>query len=209
MSRVKGAKSVLFFVLKILGTGVSAKHKNPPTQLSTNMPPRSSSVKNNGVDKKASAGMPIITTRKQRDTARERGDIRGWIGLQSAKQAVGRPKKALDRSGTNVDNEEQEAKKQKMKKAEKQKAAELIDEAQRSEAMPVLMELMGRFETADKNDNNLEDGIKALSANVLKDILKYYYSVKIKGMSTMKKPDLVMAVINQFLVSREARPVVV
>ena len=65
--------------------------------------------------------------------------------MQSAKQAVGRPKKALDRSGTNVDNEEQEAKKQKMKKAEKQKAAELIDEAQRSEAMPVLMELMGRL----------------------------------------------------------------
>ena len=95
-----------------------------------------------------------------------------------------------------------------LKKAEKQKAAERIDEAQRSEAMPVLTELTGRFETAD-NDNNLEDGIKALSANVLKDILKYYYSVKIKGMSTMKKPDLVMAVINQFIVSRDARPVVV
>ena len=38
--------------------------------------------------------------------------------MQAAKQAVGRPKKALDRSGTNVDNEEQEAKKQKMNDAE-------------------------------------------------------------------------------------------
>ncbi|KAI2498520.1 hypothetical protein MHU86_15980 [Fragilaria crotonensis] len=94
-----------------------------------------------------------------------------------------------------------------LKKAEKQKAAELTDEAHRSEVMPILTELMGRFETAD-NDNNLEDGIKALSANVLKDILKYYYTVKIKGMSTMKKPDLVMAVITQFIALRDGPTVV-
>ena len=77
------------------------------------MSPRSS-VKNNGVNRKASARMPG-TTRKQKDEARERGDIRGWIGLQSAKQAVGRPKKALllDLSGADDDNGEQEAKKRK------------------------------------------------------------------------------------------------
>ena len=51
----------------------------------------------------ASARMPV-TTRKQKDEARERGDIRGWIGLQSAKQAVGRPKKALPLSGGDDDN---------------------------------------------------------------------------------------------------------
>jgi hypothetical protein len=95
-----------------------------------------------------------------------------------------------------------------LKKAEKQKAAELTDEAHRSEVMPVLTELMGRFETANNDNNNLEDGIKALSANVLKDILKYYYSVKIKGMSTMKKPDLVMAVITQFIALRDGPTVV-
>ena len=77
------------------------------------MPPRSS-VKNNGVNRKASARMPG-TTRKQKDEARERGDIRGWVGLQSAKQAVGRPKKALllDLSGADDGNGEQEAKKRK------------------------------------------------------------------------------------------------
>ena len=78
-----------------------------------------------------------------------------------------------------------------LKKVEKQKATESAEEAQRREMMPYLTELMGRFETA-AGDNF--DGVKALSATVLKDILKLYYGVRLKGMSTMKKTDLVIEV---------------
>ena len=54
-----------------------------------------------------------------------------------------------------------------LKRAEKQKAAESAEEAHRNEVMPFLMEMMGRFETGGNFD-----GVKVLSATVLKDILK-------------------------------------
>lgn len=47
--------------------------------------------------------------------------------------------------------------------------------------IPVLKELTGRFETADDCDNNI-DGNKALSAKVLKEILKFNYGARLKGM---------------------------
>jgi acetyl-CoA carboxylase alpha subunit len=80
-----------------------------------------------------------------------------------------------------------------LKKVEKQKATESAEEAQRREMMPYLTELMGRFETA-AGDNF--DGVKALSATLQKDILKLYDGVRLKGMSTMKKTDLVIEVTN-------------
>ena len=58
---------------------------------------------------------------------------------------------------------------------------------------------MGRFETVGVDNF---DGVKSLSANVLKDILKFYYGTRLKGMSTMKKPDLVIEVTNQLIASR-------
>jgi hypothetical protein len=61
--------------------------------------------------------------------------------------------------------------------------------------MPFLKELMGRFETAD-GDNF--DGIKVLSAKVLKD----NYSARLKGMSTMEKPVLVTEVISRLIALR-------
>ena len=89
-----------------------------------------------------------------------------------------------------------------LKKVEKQKATESAEEAQRREMMPYLTELMGRFETA-AGDNF--DGVKALSATVLKDILKLYYGVRLKGMSTMKKTDLVIEVTNRLIALRDER----
>ncbi len=86
-----------------------------------------------------------------------------------------------------------------LRKEEKQKEIELAEEAQRSKVMPYLEELMGQFETVG-GDNF--DGVKALSANVLKDILKFYYGTRLKGMSTMKKPDLVIEVTSQLIASR-------
>ena len=63
--------------------------------------------------------------------------------------------------------------------------------------MPVLTGLMQPFET-DRSDGNL-DGVKALSASVLRYILKFYFRVRPKGMATMKKPDLVVEVTNQLI----------
>lgn len=73
--------------------------------------------------------------------------------------------------------------------------------------MPFLTGLMQRFET-DHRGRNL-DGVKALSANVLRDILKFYFRVRPKGMSTMKKPDLVIEVANQLIAARDGPPVAV
>jgi hypothetical protein len=93
------------------------------------------------------------------------------------------------------------------KREEKQKATELAEEARRNEMMPILTGLMQPFET-DRSDGNL-DGVKALSANVLRDILKFYFRVRPKGMATMKKPDLVVEVTNQLIAARDGPPVAV
>ena len=62
------------------------------------------------------------------------------------------------------------------KREEKQKATESAEEARRNEMMPVLTGLMQPFET-NRSDRNL-DGVKAFSANVLRDILRFYFRVK-------------------------------
>ena len=98
----------------------------------------------------------------------------------------------------------EKADKKAKKKEEKHKATELAEEARRNEMMPVLAGLMQPFET-DRSDGNL-DGVKALSASVLRDILKFYFRVKPKGMATMKKPDLVVEVTNQLIAAREDGP---
>ena len=89
-------------------------------------------------------------------------------------------------------------------RAVKQKATELAEEARRNEMMPVLTGLMQPFET-DRSGGNL-DGVKALSASVLRYILKFYFHVRPKGMATMKKPDLVAEVTNQLIAAREDGP---
>ena len=89
-----------------------------------------------------------------------------------------------------------------LKRAEKQNAAESAEEAHQNEVMPFLMEMMGRFETGDNFD-----GVKALSATVLKDILKFYFNItRLKGVLTMKKADLVIEVTNQLIASRDRPP---
>jgi hypothetical protein len=89
-----------------------------------------------------------------------------------------------------------------LNRAEKQNAAESAEEAHRNEVMPFLVEMMGRFETGDNFV-----GVKALSATVLKDILKFYFNItRLKGLLTMKKADLVIEVTNQLIASRDRPP---
>ena len=49
------------------------------------------------------------------------------------------------------------------------------------------MPLMEKFETGEKTVSSLD----ALSGKMLKEIIKFYYNVKLKGIATMKKVDLV------------------
>jgi hypothetical protein len=64
------------------------------------------------------------------------------------------------------------ADKKALKKADKQKAADLAEEARRDEIMPCLKERIEGFKAADDNGN----GVKALSAAVLREVLKFYFS---------------------------------
>ena len=78
-----------------------------------------------------------------------------------------------------------------------------MEEVQQCEMMPYLTEMIGRFETAARDNF---DGVKALSATVLKDILKFYFGVRLEGMLTVKKTDHVIEVTNQLIALRD-RPV--
>ena len=85
-------------------------------------------------------------------------------------------------------------------KVAKQKAADLAEGAHRSEVMPHLKEMMAQFESGDNFDN-----VIAFSATMLKDILKFYFNARLKGMSTMKKSDLVIEVTNQLIALRDTQ----
>ncbi len=61
---------------------------------------------------------------------------------------------------------------------------------------------MGQFGSGD----NFE-GVKALSATILRDILKLYFNARPKGILPMKKADLVIEVTNQLITSRDRQEV--
>ena len=81
----------------------------------------------------------------------------------------------------------QEAAELALKRATKKKAAECTEERRRLEVMGHLVPLMEKFENGEKAVSSLE----TLSAKVLKEILKFYYNAKLKGMATIKKADMI------------------
>ena len=83
-----------------------------------------------------------------------------------------------------------------LKRAAKKKAAECTEETRRLEAMGHLIALMEKFETGGKTVSSLE----AFSAKVLKEILTFYYNVRLKGIATMKKADMVDEVAKRIVV---------
>ena len=89
-----------------------------------------------------------------------------------------------------------------MKKADKKQAAECTEEVRRLEVMGCLVPLMEKFETGEKAVSNLE----VLSGKVLREILKYYYNAKLKGIATMKKADMVTEVTKRLVLREHALP---
>ena len=89
-----------------------------------------------------------------------------------------------------------------LKKADKKQAAECTDETRRLEVVGYLMPLMEKFETGEKTVSSLD----ALSGKMLKEIIKFYYNVKLKGIATMKKVDLVDEVAKRLVVRQHALP---
>jgi hypothetical protein len=83
-----------------------------------------------------------------------------------------------------------------LRKVAKKQAAECTEEARRLEARRHLIPLMEKFEIGKKALSSLE----ALSAQVLKEILKFFYNVKLKGIATMKKADMVQEVVKRVVV---------
>jgi hypothetical protein len=97
-----------------------------------------------------------------------------------------------------------------LRKANKKQAAECTEEARRLEVMGYLLPLIGKFETGEKAVSSLE----TLSGKVLNEMLKYYYNVKLKGIASMKKVDMVNEVakhlvLRQHVYQRVMVPVVV
>ena len=74
-----------------------------------------------------------------------------------------------------------------MKKAEKKKATECGEETRRLEVMAYLTPLMAKFEEGERHVSSFE----ALPSKTLKEILKFYYNAKVKGLASMKKIDTV------------------
>lgn len=89
-----------------------------------------------------------------------------------------------------------------LKKADKKQAAESTDETRRLEAVGYLMPLMEKFKTGERTVSSLD----ALSGKVLKEIIKFYYNVKLKGIATMKKVDLIDEVAKRLVVCQHAVP---
>jgi hypothetical protein len=72
---------------------------------------------------------------------------------------------------------------QALRKANKKQEAECTDEEiRRLEVMGYLIPLMETFETGEK-----PVCLEALSGKVLKEILKYYYNVKLKGIASIRR----------------------
>ena len=90
----------------------------------------------------------------------------------------------------------QEATELALKRATKKKAAECTEETRRLEVMGHLVPLMEKFENGEKAVSSLE----TLSAKVLKEILKFYYNAKLKGMTTIKKADMIDEVAKRLVV---------
>ena len=88
---------------------------------------------------------------------------------------------------------------QALRKADKKQAAECTDEVRRLEVMGCLAPLMEKFETGEKSVSNLETH----SGKVLREILKYYYNAKVKGIATMKKKADMVSEVAKRLVLRE------
>ena len=61
---------------------------------------------------------------------------------------------------------------------------------------------MEKFETGEKAVSNLE----ILSRKMLREILKYYYNAKLKGVATMKKADMVTKVTKHLVLREHALP---
>jgi hypothetical protein len=61
---------------------------------------------------------------------------------------------------------------------------------------------MEKFETGEKAVSNLE----ILSGKMLREILKYFYNAKLKGVATMKKADMVTEVTKRLVLCEHALP---
>ena len=87
-----------------------------------------------------------------------------------------------------------------LKKANKKQAAECTEETRRLEVMRSLTPLMEEFETGEKPVLSLE----ALSGKVLREILKFYFNAKLKGIASMKKSDMVDEVAKRLVMHPNA-----
>ncbi|KAI2510833.1 hypothetical protein MHU86_3619 [Fragilaria crotonensis] len=89
---------------------------------------------------------------------------------------------------------------QALRKANKKQTVECSEKTRRLEVMGYLIPLMEKFETGEENVSSLN----ALSGKVLKEILKYYYNIKLKGIASMKKVDLIREVAKYLVVRQPA-----
>jgi hypothetical protein len=87
-----------------------------------------------------------------------------------------------------------------LRKANKKQTVECSEKTRRLEVMGYLTPLMEKFETGEENVSSLN----ALSGKVLKEILKYYYNIKLKGIASMKKVDLIREVAKYLVVRQPA-----
>ena len=72
----------------------------------------------------------------------------------------------------------------------------LADALRKDETLPTLKLVMAKYEAGESLA-----GLKDHTASMLKDIVKYYYGVKLKGLSTMKKPELMEEVRKRVVVA--------
>ena len=91
---------------------------------------------------------------------------------------------------------------QALRKANKKQAAECSEEARRLEVMGYLIPLMETFETGEKTVSSLE----TLSGKVLKEILKYIHYVRLKGIASMKKVDMVNEIAKRLVLRQHILP---
>ena len=78
----------------------------------------------------------------------------------------------------------------------KRNLAEEADALRKDETLPTLKLVMAKYEAGESLA-----GLKDHTASMLKDIVKYYYGVKLKGLSTMKKPELMEEVRKRVVVA--------
>ena len=135
------------------------------------------------------------------------GGISGYSRLLNSEERLGKIKEVHQLTASCAEiTADMESEKQARKataaqkqtdKAEKQRATEEAEAAQKVKVLPALKEKMAKFESGD---DKLIDGLNAFSASTLKDIIKFYYGEKVKGISTMKKSGLVAEVAKRVVV---------